>query len=337
MKNFASVSLSLIVICVINFVVSLIGLDTTNEPYMIYVYAGCALTGGIIGSFIKLSDNLKQTINRIIRFNVAFMICMYGFAKIFKTQFTVNPVIYETPIGDLSGHMLTWFYFGYSYTFALIIAIGQIGGSVLLLFERTRLLGTTILLPIMLNIVFVNLFYDIAIGALLNSLIFTICLVYLLFLNYEDLKKVFLPPPTKQHNKLKTILIKNLFRVIPIMLGFFFILFIFLVFDLNKEPPIKGTFEMVKIVKNDIQENPFLTDSVLTKIFFHKREGRAEIEFNSPERRHQASYRFDNTTNSITLKIEKDSVYGSLDDELKLELEGIIENDTYNILLQRKR
>src|ERR1700722_8642543 len=108
----------------------------------------------------------------ILRYWLAFMISVYGFAKILKTQFAQLLTRNDTPVGHLSGFQLTWNYFGHSYTFAVIIALLQIGGSILLLFRRTTLLGAVVLLPVMVNIVLINLFYNIDPGAFLNSILF---------------------------------------------------------------------------------------------------------------------------------------------------------------------
>ncbi|WP_413667702.1 hypothetical protein ACEN9X_24900 [Mucilaginibacter sp. Mucisp86] len=126
----------------------------------------------------------------VMRYFLAFQVSAYGFAKILKTQFGHVYMRDNTPIGKLSGFDLTWNYFGHSYTFAVILGLLQIGGSVMLLFRRTTLLGTCILLPIMLNIVLINAFYDIVAGAFMNSIIITTGLLYLLLLRWPDIKPV---------------------------------------------------------------------------------------------------------------------------------------------------
>jgi hypothetical protein len=60
--------------------------------------------------------------------------------------------VLETPIGDLSGFWLTWTYYGFSSTMALILGWTQVAGCVLILFRATRLVGVFILLPVMVNI-----------------------------------------------------------------------------------------------------------------------------------------------------------------------------------------
>jgi hypothetical protein len=127
----------------------------------------------------------------ILRYYLAYEMSIYGFAKILRTQFFPMYFRDDITVGSLSGFDLTWNYFGYSYSFAVILGLFQIGGGILLLFRRTSLLGVCILLPVMVNIVLINMFYHIAVGAFINSIIITIGLLYLLLLKWEDLISVF--------------------------------------------------------------------------------------------------------------------------------------------------
>ncbi|WP_184549104.1 hypothetical protein [Mucilaginibacter sp. FT3.2] len=138
----------------------------------------------------------------VMRYFIAYEIAVYGFAKILQTQFSRVYSRDDIPVGDLTGFELTWNYFGHSYTFAVILGLLQIGGSIMLLFRRTTLLGACILLPVMVNIVLLNIFYEISNGAFVNSLIFTAGLSYIIILRWADLKillfqKVDHLPPVK--------------------------------------------------------------------------------------------------------------------------------------------
>jgi hypothetical protein len=143
-------------------------------------------------SAYRIDSGLRHAwLRGILRYWLATEIATYGFAKLLKTQFAVSYYRNDTPVHLLSGFELTWNYFAHSYTLAVIIGLLQIGGSVLLLFRRTTLFGVVILLPIMFNIVLINLFYHIAVGAFLNSILFTGGLLYLLLLRRRELMRVF--------------------------------------------------------------------------------------------------------------------------------------------------
>jgi len=139
------------------------------------------------------SVRMHHCLQTALCFYLAYEISVYGFAKILRTQFMPMYSRNDIPVGNLSGFDLTWNYFSHSYTFACILGAIQIGGAMLLLFKRTRLLGAFILLPVMVNIVFINVFYDIAVGAFINSVIFTVGLTYLLLLEWKAIKALFFP------------------------------------------------------------------------------------------------------------------------------------------------
>jgi hypothetical protein len=99
--------------------------------------------------------------------------------------YIVPYLIYDEKLGNLSGEWLTWHYFGFSYTFGLIVAVAQVGGSILLLFRKTRLLGAILLLPVLLNILFINIFYGLNAGATLQSVVLSLGLIYLFSLDFK--------------------------------------------------------------------------------------------------------------------------------------------------------
>ncbi len=127
----------------------------------------------------------------VIRYWLAFEIATYGFAKLLQTQFETANFQLDRPLGAVSGMALTWYYFGYARPFVIVLGLLQIGGAALLLFRRTTLVGTVLLLPILINIVFINLFYNIGAGAFFNSVVFTLGLSFLLGLEWPRLRAAF--------------------------------------------------------------------------------------------------------------------------------------------------
>src|SRR6185436_11199328 len=103
----------------------------------------------------------------VLRYLVAVLIITYGFAKLNGSQFTILDSELDKPLGQVSGFWLTWYYFGYSQFYGNFIGLAQVLGGVLLMFGRTTLLGACLLLPIIANIILVDIFYVIDPGALL--------------------------------------------------------------------------------------------------------------------------------------------------------------------------
>jgi hypothetical protein len=79
-----------------------------------------------------------------------------GTSKLLHLQFDVAALA-ARPVGSLNGYQLTWFYCGYSRMYALILGMTQVGGSTLLLFRKPTLLGAVLMLPVMANILLINI------------------------------------------------------------------------------------------------------------------------------------------------------------------------------------
>src|SRR4030095_15569790 len=125
------------------------------------------------------------------RFVASFLILLYGFAKLNASQFTILASELDKPMREVNGFWLTWYYFGYSSIYGNFIALAQITGGILLMFRRTTLLGSCILLPVITNIILVDIFYGIDHGAVLVALIIEAALIIILALHKEELVEVF--------------------------------------------------------------------------------------------------------------------------------------------------
>ena len=122
----------------------------------------------------------------LLRYAVAFDLSLFGWQKLFNLQFFVPLGLLDLPFSSFSGEDLTWAYFGYSYPYRCTIGALQIGGALLLLFHRTRLLGVLTLLPVLVNILLIDYFYHLPVGVFWQALIHFTCLLYLLGLDYEQ-------------------------------------------------------------------------------------------------------------------------------------------------------
>lgn len=95
------------------------------------------------------------------RYATAAWMILYGFAKVFGLQFGTTPSIGDMPLRLVGGQQLAWAFFGYSSVYATLIALAEIAGGALLLWRRTTLAGALVLLPVMLNVLVLDVFYGI--------------------------------------------------------------------------------------------------------------------------------------------------------------------------------
>ena len=104
-----------------------------------------------------------------LRYLSAMLLFTYGLSKLLGRQFTLPPEVALRPVGSLNGYQLAWFYYSYSHVYAVILGLIQLAGGALLLFRKTALLGAAVMLPVMTNILMINVFFSIAFGALCTS------------------------------------------------------------------------------------------------------------------------------------------------------------------------
>jgi len=130
----------------------------------------------------------QKILERTLRYFVAFFIFIYGAAK--PLQFTDNNGLPDKLVSELTGMELMWSFFGYTHTLPIIIGVLQVIGTLLLLSQRTKILGILLLIPIMANIVLFDIFYEVLWGATLNAIVFLVILHILLFFERQKLLKV---------------------------------------------------------------------------------------------------------------------------------------------------
>lgn len=200
-------------------------------PVLIFSLVGISILSALIFPFVWQFRENKKKINSLtvfgflyatIRYSVAFNLCRFGWAKLFGLQFVVPLTIASRPLNQISGEWLTWYYFGHSLTFGIIIASVQIVGAYLLLFRRTLLLGTIILFAFMLNLTLINIFYQVNLGALLQSLIITVGLLFLMLLDYDRLVVFFFKAKSNIPSLTVSRLTKNIIRLSAVILSLLF-------------------------------------------------------------------------------------------------------------------
>ncbi|WP_158786065.1 hypothetical protein [Granulicella sp. L46] len=116
-----------------------------------------------------------------LRYICACLLYFYGMAKLSGHQLTVPAEMAQQPIGSLSGYWLTWYYYSYSHLYKDILGLTQVIGASLLLFRKSALLAAVMMTPVMANILLINIFYSISVGAECNSAFILGCMLLLLW------------------------------------------------------------------------------------------------------------------------------------------------------------
>ncbi len=128
------------------------------------------------------------------RLYVFFFLAFYGLAKILGAQFytpdLIPTEIETTPISQIPDFDLAWVFMGRSYGYMLFIGMSELIGALMLLFNKTKLIGTLILIAIMVNVIVFDIFFLDEYGALASAVIYFIMLLAILWINKEKITNV---------------------------------------------------------------------------------------------------------------------------------------------------
>lgn len=273
---------------------------------------------------------------------IALDLCMFAWRKIFHLQFDMPLGWMGKRLDSFTGEQLTIAYFSHSYVFGLCIAMAQLSGSFLLLFRKTRLLGAFVLLPVVVNIILIDTFFEVAFGALLQAIAINFGLLYILCLERNRIVNFFF----RTMNPVAEIgfgkkLFKNGIRISALVIPM--AICIFLSDFPNSHPELRGKYEVSKLTINN-KEIPKAScnDSTLTAIYV-ERQNLIVFENNSPERLQVAHFEFDETSRKMKAiwRFPKDfhdtlSVKFTIPDKQnELMLYGIMGRDTIRVRLKK--
>jgi hypothetical protein len=127
----------------------------SNNLLVISLVLAAAITA--FGIYRKWSDkNQLISIEALLRCVLGIFLLGYGVTKILQTQFVLHGIAWQLPLERLEGTNLAWAFLGRSSWFQILLGFFEFIPAVLVLFRRTALLGSILLLPMTLNVMLVN-------------------------------------------------------------------------------------------------------------------------------------------------------------------------------------
>ncbi len=165
--------------------------DTTYDYVLLLFGFVVSVLGFIVWSVLDRKsinyDTLYYWLIVIVRYYLIYNLISYGLAKVYKTQF---PAPYLTrlvqPYGNSSPMGLAWIFLGQSTLYNYFMGFAELLPAFLLIFRRTQTIGALLSFAVMLNILMINLGYDVCV----KLLSFHLCLMSLL-VAARDIQKVF--------------------------------------------------------------------------------------------------------------------------------------------------
>lgn len=129
-------------------------------------------------------EKIKYIFYWIIIFVVAGSMIVYGISKPVQFQSFKD----ATNLNVSEGHKLMWTFYSYSLIYPIIIGVFEVIGGILLLLNRTRVLGCILLTVILSNIILQDYVYEIT--ALNSAIYYQILVLIILIFDFKKVKKI---------------------------------------------------------------------------------------------------------------------------------------------------
>lgn len=159
----------------------------SSDSILLYVSALATLVIAIVLNSVSLffakinQGQLITLLKTICVFILAYFLLKYGIDKLFQNQFyTPEPNTLHTPIGQLTKDIVFWTSMSSSAGYNLFMGIIESVTALILLHRKTRLIGLIASFGITLNILMINIGFDISVK-FLSGYLFVLTLFLLSF------------------------------------------------------------------------------------------------------------------------------------------------------------
>lgn len=157
--------------------------DTSYAWTQLWLFLSVAVIACVAWSVLdrrkKEYDQLAFWLRMIVRYYLAIVALSYGIIKLFALQMPF-PTISQlaTPLGDLLPMRFSWLFIGYSVPYEIFSGAMETVAGLLLLYRRTVTAGLFAATGAFLNVVMINLSYDVPVKLFSMHLLFA-CLFLL--------------------------------------------------------------------------------------------------------------------------------------------------------------
>ncbi|MBN8822891.1 MULTISPECIES: hypothetical protein [unclassified Spirosoma] len=139
--------------------------DTSYGYAQLSFFLLVALSGTVVWTLIDKRTQYTKAYYWLlvaVRYYVAMVAFTYGIIKLFGQQMIFPPLsALATPLGDFLPMRFSWYFIGYSTPYQFFSGAVEVVAGLLLLFRRTSTLGAFVAASVFLNVMMMNLCYDI--------------------------------------------------------------------------------------------------------------------------------------------------------------------------------
>ncbi len=124
----------------------------------------------------------------ILRIIIACCVLYYGISKV--TQFEGAKIVHST-VREASNFEMMWAFFGTTKEYPIFIGCIQAIGAILLVFRKTKLLAALLLTPVFLNIIILDILYEVPYAALTIAIVIQSVLLLIIIQQRKKITEAF--------------------------------------------------------------------------------------------------------------------------------------------------
>ncbi len=222
--------------------------DTSYGWAQLWLILSVSFMGCIIWSSVDFKrgnySSSDYWLRVVVRYYIIIIALSYGIIKLFALQMTFpNLSQLATPLGDFLPMRLSWLFIGYSKPYEIFSGALEVLAALLLLNRKTITFGLIVATAVFLNIMVLNLCYDIPVKIFSMQIVF-----YCFFLLANDSKRLFrffiLNKGTTEDTSYNFAFSKRWMRITKIIFKSIFVVLILIL-------PFYDTWEMSKEHDNE--------------------------------------------------------------------------------------
>ena len=217
-------------------------------------------------------DRLYEGLRTYVRFTLGAAMISYGAYKVIPSQFA-HPGLDQLiqPFGEASPMGILWTLMGSSTAYTVFSGLAEMAGGLLLMVRRTTLLGALVSIGVMVNVVMLNLSYDVPVKLYSSHL-----LAMAFFLILPDLRRLVdvlllnrTAEPAAPRQPLTTGWLRRAAPILQTVLVVAYTGYVLYVSyegskqygNLSPQPPLYGIWNVDELEVDGIARPPLLTDS----------------------------------------------------------------------------
>jgi hypothetical protein len=323
--------------------------DTTYQYIQVFLFFCLAIFGAIIWSIAdfkrKSYNKLNYGLSVFLRIVLVYYLLVYGMIKVFHMQMippTYNQL--NQTLGEISPMRLAWVFMGFSKGYSMFAGGAEVLAALLLIPRRTQTLGSIVTIAVMTQVFIMNLCFDIPVKLFSFHLLL---MGVVLFLN--DFKRtttfLFTSKAVKQHNiypkrnKEGSILIPIIKLILIVGFTFFFsstTLSRSTKFQAKLNPYLAGVWEVTSFNYSKLNRAESYHDDARWKKLVISYEGGMTVQMMD-----DSVVIYETKVDTIKKSISFNDGFDEFDlnytltEDKKIELKGLVYNDSINIKLFR--